>query len=146
MSTTDILAINDSPFPCFVNGELTTTKKTFNLTDPHENSRTLREVYCVDPEESAKAIDLAAEALVGGSGLLLHLLASPPTVMNVMPTMFNVLDAEWRNTTIDRRRRIILKAAAILHERMGEFVKIMVEETTSMESFAARNVLLAIGQ
>ena len=58
--------------------------------------------------------------------------------------MFNVLTAEWRNTIIDGRRRIILKAAAILHERMGEFVKIMVEETTIMESFSALNVLLAI--
>jgi hypothetical protein len=74
MSATDILAINDSHFPCFVNGGLSTTKSTFKVIDPHERSRTLREVYCVDVEESAKAIDSAAEALVGKPSVPLCLL------------------------------------------------------------------------
>lgn len=65
----DILATNTSPFHCFVNGELTTTKSTFKVTDPHKRSRVLHEVYCADVEESAKAIEVAADALVGGSRL-----------------------------------------------------------------------------
>ena len=142
MSAIDILAINDSPFPCFVSGELSTTNSTFKVIDPHERSRTLREVYCADIEESTKAIDSAANALVGKfDSYSLCLFNYPRRYQANEP---NDLAAEWRSTTIDSRRHIILQAASILRERMGEFVKIMVEETTITKSFASLNVMLAI--
>lgn len=52
-------------FPCFVNGEPRRTKATFPVFDPHDRTRTLRDIYGVDVDEAAIAVEAAADALFG---------------------------------------------------------------------------------
>lgn len=56
---------NNSPFPCFVNGEPVKTKATFPVFDPHDKTHVLRDVYGADAEEAASAVQAAGDALFG---------------------------------------------------------------------------------
>ncbi|KAM0756034.1 aldehyde dehydrogenase [Meredithblackwellia eburnea MCA 4105] len=108
--------LNNTPVPSYVDGAPFTGSATFNVLDPHDNSKVLHQVSSITEADVPKVVGAAAKAF-----------------------------KTWRNTSVSERRRIVLKAAALLQERLPEYAGVEYGETTSSQGWSGFDITLAIG-
>lgn len=110
-SSSPISFISDSTLPCIIDNVPFTTSHTYPVYRTDQPSHTSRDVvhnvYSVSPSEAKQAVDSAAAAFPA-----------------------------WKATPVSRRREIILKAAALLQERVPEYAGNTMQETVLSRGMA----------
>ncbi len=95
--------LSGSTIPALLNGQARTFAESYEVRDPHFPDKVLHKASAVSTEaEVNEVLEVAARAA-----------------------------KEWKKTSVLERRRIFLKAAKLLEERIPEYAKKEVEETTS---------------
>ncbi|GAA5820756.1 hypothetical protein JCM3770_005957 [Rhodotorula araucariae] len=108
--------LNASTVPGYLNGEAWTGgSASYEVKDPHHPERTLHTVSSITKDDVAHVVDVAAKAFT-----------------------------TWKTSSVAERRKIFLKAADIMRQRLPEFAQIEHEETTSTMNWAGFDVTLAI--
>jgi len=109
--------IGEEVVPCFINGKIVHTGKTYDVIDPHDPTKQLHKVSCVSAEEAKQAVEAAKAAFPA-----------------------------WKKTSSMERRDIFLKAAAIAKSRHEELAALESSETTSSFGWAMFDCSLLIQQ
>jgi len=89
--------------PCLVDGAARTFSASYEVRDPHFPDRVVHSASAVSTEAEVAEVLAAADKAA----------------------------QKWKRTSVLERRRIFLKAAQLLGERVNEYAKQEVEETTS---------------
>jgi len=95
-----------SVVPLLINGEEVTTEITFDVVNP-ASRETVFKASGAGPKEAKAAVDAAAKAFPA-----------------------------WSRTKPNDRRALLLKAAQLLEERLGEVTEIQAQETAVDKGFA----------
>ncbi|KAK4705364.1 hypothetical protein P7C70_g838, partial [Phenoliferia sp. Uapishka_3] len=103
-----------SPLPSFVGGAAFVGSGSYQVVDPHDTSKVLHTVSSVTLEDVPKVIAAAA--------------AAAPA---------------WKATSVLERRKIFLKAASLLRERIAEYAAVEYSETTSSKGWSGFEMTLA---
>ncbi|KAM0750932.1 aldehyde dehydrogenase [Meredithblackwellia eburnea MCA 4105] len=112
MTTVDLL--NTYPVPCYVGGSPFVGSGTFDVRDPHDNSKVIHKVSSITIADVPKVVEIAAKAA-----------------------------KTWKLTSVLERRAIFLKAASLLRERNVEYAGIEFAETTSSQGWSGFELNLA---
>ncbi|KAL8278624.1 hypothetical protein RQP46_008916 [Phenoliferia psychrophenolica] len=103
-----------SPLPSFVGGKAFIGQGSYEVSDPHNQSKVVHTVSSVTVAD-VPAIIAAAEAALPG----------------------------WKATSVLERRRIFLKAATLLRERTADYAAVEYAETTSSIGWSGFEQMLA---
>lgn len=107
--------LDQSPLPCYVNGQAFLGSSTYDVKDPHNTSKVHHTVSSITEADVPKVIEVAHKA-----------------------------QKSWAKVPVTERRDIFFKAAAILKRRTPDFAKVEFEETTSTEMWAGFECGLAV--
>ena len=110
-----------SPVPSYVGGKPFIGSGSYPVADPHQTSKVVHVVSSVTLSD-VPAVIAAAEAALPGWRAVSEESA---------PTDRSVSDRRDTQTSVLERRRIFLKAAALLRERTATYAAVEYEETTS---------------
>ncbi|GAA5869010.1 hypothetical protein JCM1840_000442 [Sporobolomyces johnsonii] len=106
--------LDQSPIPCFLNGEAWKGSASYEVRDPHNTSKVLHTVSSITVDDVPKVVETAAKAA-----------------------------KSWRNSSVLERRKIFEKAAALLRAKSAEFAEVEFHETTSSQAWAGVGAGLA---
>ncbi|ORY88424.1 aldehyde dehydrogenase [Leucosporidium creatinivorum] len=106
--------LNISPLPNYVDGKAFEGKGSYTVLDPHDTSKEIHKVSSITVDDVPAVIAAAKKALPA-----------------------------WKATSVIERRNIFLKAAALLRERIPQYIGVEYSETTSSEGWSGFDLTCA---
>lgn len=141
--------LNLSPLPSYVDGKAFEGKGSYTVLDPHDTSKEVHKVSSVTVDDIPAVIAAAAQALpawkaVSGFQLFFLFLSTLPC--SGVPSRKLHLTQSPLQTSVIERRNIFLKAAALLRERIPQYIGVEHGETTSSEGWSGFDLTCAADQ
>ncbi|CEQ41633.1 SPOSA6832_03370 [Sporobolomyces salmonicolor] len=129
--------LDQSPLPCFVNGEAWKGSASYEVKDPHNTSKVLHTVSSITVDDVPKVVETAAKAAKSWKNVRWLVLRVG---------LFQSGELTWsvdEQSSVLERRKIFEKAAALLRAKRAEFAQVEFHETTSSEGWAGFEASLA---
>lgn len=152
--------LNISPLPSYVDGKPFPGKGSYTVLDPHDTSKEIQQVSSVTVDDIPAVIEAAKKALPAWkavSGFQVFSLFSSICQLFFIPFSTILCSALFSRglhlthfadfqTSVIERRNIFLKAAALLRERIPQYIGVEHGETTSSEGWSGFDLTCAADQ